>query len=104
MWSIANEISPILGMVMCLVIFETVVNTAVGTRLSFQARLLPAGTRQFRWGSLATDIVAFVFSLVGFIHLVGEVYPLFGYLGFVLMAAVLLGWVRRARLAQSVRA
>jgi uncharacterized membrane protein YkvI len=104
MWSIANEISPVLGMVMCLVIFETVVNTAVGTRLSFLARQLPAGTRQFRWGSLATGIVAFVFSLVGFIHLVGEVYPVFGYLGFVLMAALLLGWVRRARQSQSVRA
>lgn len=53
---------------------------------------------------MATDIAAFVFSLVGFIHLVGEVYHFFGYLGFVLMAAVLLGWVRRARQAQSVQA
>ncbi|WPE29649.1 hypothetical protein PshuTeo1_54170 [Pseudomonas hunanensis] len=103
MLSIANEISPLLGMVMCLVIFGMVGNTAVGTMFSFLARLMPAGTSQFRWGSLATGIVAFVFSLVGFIHLVGEVYPFFDYLGFVLMAAVLLGWIRRGRQAQSFR-
>ena len=44
-----------------------------------------------------TGVAAFVCSLVGFISLVGEVYPFFGYLGFVLMAAVLLGWVRRGK-------
>jgi len=38
-------------------------------------------------------------SLVGFISLVGQVYPLFGYLGFLLIAAVLIGWLRRDRLA-----
>jgi len=32
------------------------------------------------------------------------VYPLFGYLGFVLMTAVLLAWVRRGRAAKAVAA
>jgi len=45
--------------------------------------------------------VAFGCSLVGFISLVGEVYPLFGYLGFVLMAAVLLAWVRRGKVVKA---
>lgn len=97
MLSIANEVSPLLGVVMCLIIFGMIINTAVGTLFSFLSRLLPAGTRQFRWGSVVTGVVAFVCSLVGFISLVGEVYPFFGYLGFVLMAAVLLGWLRRGK-------
>ena len=97
MLSIANDVSPLLGVVMCLIIFGMIVNTAVGTLFSFLSRLLPAGTATFRWGSVITGVVAFGCSLVGFISLVGEVYPLFGYLGFVLMAAVLLAWVRRDR-------
>ena len=102
MLSIANEVSPVLGVVMCLIIFGMIVNTAVGTMFSFLSRLLPAGTAKFRWGSVVTGVVAFGCSLVGFISLVGEVYPLFGYLGFVLMAAVLVAWVRRGRAGKVV--
>src|SRR5690606_25298215 len=81
MLSIANEVSPLLGLVMCLIIFGMIINTAVGTLFSFLSRLLPAGTAKFRWGSVVTGALAFICSLVGFISLVGEVYPLFGYLG-----------------------
>ena len=99
MLSIATEISPVLGLLMALIIFCMILNTAVGTLYSFSARLLPAGTRTFRIGSAVAGVLAFVGSLVGFISLVGQVYPLFGYLGFLLIAAVLIGWLRRGRLA-----
>lgn len=101
MLSIATEISPVLGLVMAVVIFLMILNTAVGTLYSFSARLLPAGTRTFRIGSAATGALAFVGSLVGFVSLVGQVYPLFGYLGFLLIGAVVLGWLRVGRLAQA---
>ncbi|MHA6160903.1 YkvI family membrane protein [Pseudomonas sichuanensis] len=97
MLSIANELSPLLGLVMCLIIFGMIVNTAVGTLFSFLSRLLPAGTAKFRGGAVVAGVVGFVCSLVGFISLVGQVYPLFGYLGLVLMAAVLVGWVKRGK-------
>lgn len=67
----------------------------------FSARLLPAGTRKFRVGSAAAGVLAFVGSLVGFVSLVGQVYPLFGYLGFLLIGAVVVGWLRVGRLAQA---
>lgn len=101
MLSIATEISPVLGLVMAVVIFLMILNTAVGTLYSFSARLLPAGTRTFRIGSAAAGALAFVGSLVGFVSLVGQVYPLFGYLGFLLIGAVVLGWLRVGRLAQA---
>lgn len=101
MLSIATEISPVLGLVMAVVIFLMILNTAVGTLYSFAARLLPAGTRTFRIGSAAAGALAFVGSLVGFVSLVGQVYPLFGYLGFLLIGAVVLGWLRVGRLAQA---
>ena len=98
MLSIAGEVSPALGLLMALIIFCMILNTAVGTLYSFSARLLPAGTRQFRLGSIAAGALAFVGSLVGFISLVGQVYPFFGYLGFLLIAAVVIGWLRPRRL------
>ncbi|MGE8310134.1 MAG: hypothetical protein ACN6QR_11395, partial [Pseudomonas protegens] len=88
---------PALGLLMALIIFCMILNTAVGTLYSFSARLLPAGTRQFRLGSIAAGALAFVGSLVGFISLVGQVYPFFGYLGFLLIAAVVIGWLRPRR-------
>lgn len=94
MLSIATEVSPALGLLMAVIIFCMILNTAVGTLYSFSARLLPAGTRKFRIGSVAAGVLAFIGSLVGFISLVGQVYPLFGYLGFVLIAAVLIAWLR----------
>lgn len=97
MLSIASEVSPALGLLMALIIFCMILNTAVGTLYSFSARLLPAGTRQFRLGSIAAGALAFVGSLVGFISLVGQVYPFFGYLGFLLIAAVVIGWLRPRR-------
>ncbi|AZC16220.1 hypothetical protein [Pseudomonas sp. CMR5c] len=99
MLSIASEVSPTLGLLMALIIFCMILNTAVGTLYSFSARLLPAGTRQFRIGSILAGALAFVGSLVGFISLVGQVYPFFGYLGFLLIAAVVIGWLRPRRLA-----
>ena len=101
MLSIANEVSPLLGLLMALIIFCMILNTAVGTLYSFSARLLPAGTRQFRLGSIAAGALAFAGSLVGFISLVGQVYPFFGYLGFLLIAAVVIGWLRPRRLAMA---
>ena len=99
MLSIASEVSPALGLLMAVIIFLMILNTAVGTLYSFSARLLPPGTRTFRIGSAAFAVLAFAGSLIGFISLVGQVYPLFGYLGFLLIAAVLIGWLRLGRLA-----
>lgn len=91
---IASQLSPFIGIVMGIVIFGMILNTAVGVLYSFSARLLEPGSARFRWGTIAAGVLAFLGSLVGFIKLVGTVYPFFGYLGFVLMACVLVGWFR----------
>ncbi|MNJ72922.1 hypothetical protein D3C77_696410 [compost metagenome] len=102
MLSIASELSPTLGVIMCVIIFGMIVNTAVGMLYSFLARLLPAGTRSFQVGAVGAGVAAFVCSLIGFISLVGQVYPFFGYLGFVVMLAVLIGWIRLGRVKRAV--
>lgn len=91
---LASRISPLLGTLMGITIFGMIVNTAVGVLYSFSARVLESGTARFRWGTIVAGVAAFVCSLVGFIKLVGTVYPFFGYLGFVLMACTMMGWFR----------
>lgn len=94
--SLVTEVSPLVAVVVAVVILGTIFNTAVGTHYSFLARFLPAGGRSFRLGSLLFGVLAYA-SLVGFVKLVGIVYPAFGYLGFFLIAVVLFAWLRFRR-------
>lgn len=91
---LATQMSPTVGIVMGIAIFPMILNTAVGALYSLSARVLEPGTTQFRLGTVAVGLVAFAGSLAGFVHLVGTVYPFFGYLGFVLMICTLVGWLR----------
>lgn len=97
MLSLATQISPWLGHLMSLVIFGMILNTAVGMLYAFMARIVPVATPTFRWGSVLASVVALGGSFVGFITLVGMVYPIYGYIGFALMACALLGWLRMGR-------
>ncbi len=98
---LASKMSPLLGAIMGITIFGMILNTSVGVFYSFSVRLFTPGTAGFVWGTIATAALAFAGSFVGFIKLVGTVYPLFGYLGFVLMVFTILGWWRRAAPTQA---
>lgn len=91
---LATELSPALGVIMAIVIFVMIINTAVGVLYSFVARFAKPETAGFRWGAVISGVLALLGSFVGFITLVGTVYPFFGYLGFVLIVCTIIGWWR----------
>lgn len=95
--TIASEISPVLGILMAIVIFLMILNTAVGVLYSFAVRIIPSGTNKFKIVAAVSGIVAYVGAQFGFINLVGTVYPFFGYIGFVLILAILISWWRILR-------
>lgn len=97
MLKLAQQASPVLGWFMGLTIFAMILNTAVGVLYSFSARVFVPDTTSFRIGTIIAGIAAFGLSFIGFITLVGTVYPFFGYLGFFLMAAAAYGWWRLVR-------
>ena len=97
MLALATQISPGLGHLMSLAIFGMILNTAVGMLYAFVARILPAGGTPFRLGTTVAGIAALAGSFVGFIKLVGVVYPIYGYIGFLLMGCTLVCWLRSAR-------
>ena len=64
---------------------------------AFVARILPAGGTPFRLGTTVAGIAALAGSFVGFIKLVGVVYPIYGYIGFLLMGCTLCAALARPR-------
>ncbi|MGO3133191.1 MAG: YkvI family membrane protein [Alcaligenes sp.] len=98
MLMLASEQSKLLGTIMSVVIFAMILTTSVGVLYSFSARILPPNTRKFNIGTAIAGVLGLVGAKIGFINLVGTVYPFFGYLGFVLMAWILIAWYRLRRL------
>lgn len=74
MLAIVNNISPVLGILMSIVLFAMIFNTAIGMFFSFTAR--------------------FAASFAGFTDLVSYFYPLIGYLGLTLIGVLIITPIR----------
>ncbi|MBH0308842.1 hypothetical protein Q9R35_07620 [Alcaligenes sp. AB3] len=98
MLMLATEQSKLLGTIMSVVIFAMILTTSVGVLYSFSARIFTPNTLKFNIGTAIAGVLGLVGAKIGFINLVGTVYPFFGYLGFVLMAWILIAWFRLRRL------
>lgn len=88
MLGIVSNLSPTLGIIMSLVIFGMIYNTAVGMFFSFSARFAVTGTKKFKTFFTITMIIGYFASYVGFTGLVSYFYPLIGYLGIILILAL----------------
>ncbi|MDN3438378.1 hypothetical protein QMA04_09755 [Planococcus sp. APC 3900] len=91
---IANNISPMMGAVMSIILLGMIYNTAVGMLYAFTARFVKPDTAKFKVSVGIFGVLAFASSFVGFVTLVSTVYPVMGYLGFVLIAAIVFAWFR----------
>ena len=91
---LANEIYPVVGIIMSIVLLAMIFNTAVGMLYGFSVRVIKPGNTKFKGFVVAVGLAGFAASFVGFTKLVGTLYPITGYLGFALMAAVIIAWVR----------
>ena len=90
MLKIADDVSPILGTIYSIILFGMIFNTAVSMFFSFGARFTTVGTKKHKLFVLITGVIAFALSFVGFTDLVAFFYPLIGYLGLFLIAALLI--------------
>jgi len=91
---LADQFHPVLGALMELALFGMILSTAVPCLYTVGARFIQADTRNFKIGAVVLSIVAFSLSFVGFTQLVNTVYPLQGYVGFVLLAGLLINVFR----------
>ncbi|MBM7600305.1 putative membrane protein YkvI [Virgibacillus halotolerans] len=91
---LATEVSPVMGFLMSIALLGMIFNTAVGMLYAFTVRFVQPETPRFKISVVIIGLLAFGASFVGFITLVGSVYPITGYLGFVLILAVLVFWIK----------
>src|SRR5690606_21693076 len=87
---------PTLGTAMSVVIFGMIFNTALGMFYALGKRLTRSRPERFRGVYVATVLVGFVLSFVGFRTLVSYVYPALGYMVLVLIVVLGAGWLNRA--------
>lgn len=99
MLAIINQISPILGILMAIVLFAMIFNTAVGMFYAFGARFVELGTKKFNLFLLATVLIGFALSFLGFTKLVSLFYPFVGYIGIFLMVALIVATFRMPKKA-----
>ncbi|WP_071392877.1 YkvI family membrane protein [Bacillus tuaregi] len=94
MLKIVDELSPILGFLYSLILFGMVFNTGLSMFYSFGARFAHTGTKKFKMITIGSIVAGFGLSFVGFTSLVSIFYPLFGYLGLVLCAVLIVASFR----------
>ena len=99
---IANQISPVFGTLLTIALLAMVYNTAVGMIYAFAVRFIPAESKRFKVSVIVLCLVGFCSSFFGFTTLVGTVYPIMGYFGFVLIAGVTVSWFRADHKASNV--
>ncbi|WP_172373273.1 YkvI family membrane protein [Sporosarcina jiandibaonis] len=97
MLALANSMSPVMSTIFSIILLGMVYNTAVGMLYAFTARTMNPETKKFKGAVVLFGVAAFGASFVGFITLVGTVYPAMGYLGFTLIGAIVLAWIMRKR-------
>src|SRR5690625_454393 len=91
---LASDIAPWLSIFMGIVIFAMVFSTAASALYAFSTRIVDPDTPNFKFIVVGFAVIAYGLSFVGFTTLVGTVYPMFGYLGLLLILIVFIQWIR----------
>ncbi|MEG0260623.1 MAG: hypothetical protein RR651_12195 [Lysinibacillus sp.] len=97
MLQLAEGIHPVLGVLMSLALLGMIYNTAVGMFYSFTVRFMSPKKSGFKVFVVFVGIIGFIASLAGFTDLVKDVYSAMGYIGFILVASVIIAWLRGIR-------
>lgn len=99
MLSLAQAVSPVLGMIYGVLLFAGMFGSALSCLFGVQARLQSGSRLNGRGIILVVSLLALAGSAVGFKELIGVVYPLCGYVGILAMAGILSHWyhIRRSK-------
>jgi uncharacterized membrane protein YkvI len=90
---LSNQMSRWFGSVVLVLFQIKLLLTSIGLTFALAARLRSYGIPFFLGAALSVS-TAYVASLLGFVKLVGIVYPAMGYMGSVLIVCIVFAWVR----------
>lgn len=94
MLAIVNQIHPALALVYALTIFALIFNTAFSLYYSIARRFSAGDKGKMRMLMVAITVAGFICSFGGFKQLISFMYPILGYMGMLLLAVLLIGWLK----------
>lgn len=94
MLTLVDNVHPVLGVIMAIIIYLMIFNTAIGMFYALGKRLSSGNESRYRIIFIAGCLAGFAVSFAGFKALMQYVYPVLGYMGIVLVAILVIGWLR----------
>ena len=91
---LAEQIHPIVGIIMSIILLAMIYSTAVGTLYILAVRIVKPDRFVFKIIVIVLCIIGFAISLIGFTTLIGNMYAIMGYLGIILIITILWSWWR----------
>ncbi|WP_311481739.1 hypothetical protein [uncultured Anaerococcus sp.] len=91
---VIEDISPILGFLMAVVIFGMIFNTGISLFYALARRFSNDDERRFKIMLVSITGVGFVLSFLGFKKLVSIFYPIIGYIGIFMMALLVFAYFK----------
>lgn len=94
---VIEDINPILGTLMALVIFGMIFNTAISLFYALSRRFSYGYEKRFRVLLIGITLLGFALSFAGFKKLVAIFYPLIGYAGMVMFVVLVFAYFRERK-------
>ena len=94
MLTLVDNVHPVLGVIMAVIIYLMIFNTAIGMFYALGKRLSSGNESKYRIIFITGCLAGFAVSFAGFKALMQYVYPVLGYMGIVLVVILVVGWLR----------
>ena len=94
MLAIAEQIHPIFSLIYALVIYGLIFNTAFSLFYALAKRFSSDNPKRFYPILIGTVVIGYALSFMGFKELVSIMYPILGYIGFVMLAILTIAWIK----------
>lgn len=95
MLELVNQIHPVAGVAMAIIIYGMIFNTAIGLYYALAKRVTSSRPALFLPAISIFAFIGFGLSFFGFESLVGTLYPMVGYVGIIMMGILIYAWFTR---------
>ncbi|WP_151549918.1 MULTISPECIES: YkvI family membrane protein [Corynebacterium] len=92
-----EEIHPVMAIIAVFIVYAMIYNSAIGMFYALGRRLSAGKQSKFRLYFIITTLVGYAISFIGFGSLMAKVYPILGYLGLLLIAVLIIFYIRDRR-------
>lgn len=86
---LATQISPSIGIIMSVIMILVIYNTVVGLMYAFASRFSVPFSRRYFIIIITMAVITYISTFIGFISLIGKVFPIMGLFGFILLIPIL---------------